>query len=175
MNLFFHHNIWLLLCLACISFIVLSIIRTSSRHKKNIVKSKKILLLIRSFNGEYHEAKIFTYLRKISPYVFEELLLTVFEERGFNTVRNKRYSGDGGLDGKVYNKNGELFLIQAKRYKGLINPKHIKEFQLCILKNQAKGGYFIHTGRTAKEHLNNFRYSNIDILSGNKLIKFIKN
>ncbi|MEX6059375.1 restriction endonuclease [Enterobacter hormaechei] len=39
------------------------------------------------------------YLRKIDPFVFEELLLEGFEAHGFRTIRNKRYTGDGGIDG----------------------------------------------------------------------------
>ncbi|WP_192840691.1 restriction endonuclease, partial [Enterobacter hormaechei] len=41
------------------------------------------------------------YLRKIDPFVFEELLLEGFEAHGFRTIRNKRYTGDGGIDGQV--------------------------------------------------------------------------
>ncbi|WP_407233716.1 restriction endonuclease [Escherichia coli] len=32
--------------------------------------------------------------------MFEELLLEGFEAHGFRTIRNKRYTGDGGIDGR---------------------------------------------------------------------------
>lgn len=164
------------ICIAIFFLTFCLIFRYQSRkHKLNIAKATKVLKTVRSISGEYHEAKIFTYLRKISPYVFEELLLSVFEEQGYKVLRNRRYSHDGGIDGKVY-KNGELYLIQAKRYKGFINPAHLKHFQLTIEKYKAKGGFFIHTGRTSKEQLNNFRNinNNVKILSGTKLIQFVK-
>ncbi|WP_248844390.1 restriction endonuclease [Escherichia coli] len=42
-----------------------------------------------------------------------------FESHGFRTIRNKRYTGDGGIDGQV--KCGKhRYLIQAKRYRGHI-------------------------------------------------------
>ena len=145
-----------------------------SRHKINIRKAQRVLLTIRAINGHYKEAKTFTYLRKISPYVFEELLLTVFQEHGFTISRNKRYSHDGGLDGQVYDNFGNLYLVQAKRYKGYINSKHLTDFQKCIYRKHAKGGYFIHTGKTGKDHLLNYRQSNIEILSGNRLLQFIE-
>ena len=40
------------------------------------------------------------YLRKIDPFTFEELLLEGFESHGFRTIRNKRHTGDGGIDGR---------------------------------------------------------------------------
>ncbi|MGS6531656.1 restriction endonuclease, partial [Enterobacter hormaechei] len=45
-------------------------------------------------------AQIINYLRKIDAFVFEELLLEGFEAHGFRTMRIKRYSGDGGIDGQ---------------------------------------------------------------------------
>ncbi|MGM8474744.1 restriction endonuclease, partial [Enterobacter hormaechei subsp. steigerwaltii] len=67
------------------------------------------------------------YLRKIDPFVFEELLLEGFEAHGFRTIRNKRYTGDGGIDGQVI--IGKYrYLIQAKRYRGHIALQHVQEF-----------------------------------------------
>lgn len=163
-----------LLLAASLLLLLFLVLFKSGKHQRNINTGKKVLLKIRSFNGPYREAQIFTYLRKISPYVFEELLLSIFQEKGYNITRNKRYSHDGGLDGKVF-RNNELYLIQAKRYKGHINPKHLSEFSNCVTRLKAKGGFFIHTGRTGKDQLTNFRYSNIEILSGQKLIDFLIN
>ncbi|PIJ42321.1 restriction endonuclease, partial [Serratia sp. OPWLW2] len=67
------------------------------------------------------------YLRKINPYVFEELLLLAFERQGYAVIRNTSYSGDGGLDGQVIIE-GKTYLIQAKRYGRTITPSHITSF-----------------------------------------------
>ncbi|MCS5932703.1 restriction endonuclease [Klebsiella pneumoniae subsp. pneumoniae] len=40
--------------------------------------------------------------------MFEELLLEGFEAHGFRTIRNKRYTGDGGIDGQVNNRKISL-------------------------------------------------------------------
>jgi restriction endonuclease Mrr len=40
-------------------------------------------------------------LRRISPYVFEELLLICRQDQGWQIQRNFSYSGDGGIDGRV--------------------------------------------------------------------------
>ncbi|WP_199192296.1 restriction endonuclease [Chlorogloea sp. CCALA 695] len=61
-------------------------------------------------------------LRKMNPYAFEELLLTCCQNQGWKIERNFKYSNDGGLDGRV-TIAGRLYLIQAKRYRGYINPR----------------------------------------------------
>lgn len=117
---------------------------------------------------------VFAYLRKIEPFVFEELLLTCFERQGFKIVRNTRYTGDGGIDGKVYI-DGGLYLIQAKRYSGDIKLLHLHEFAATIKSNRGVGGYFIHTGKTGKgcrNYLDQHPY--IQLISGQRLIEFIK-
>src|SRR3546814_11160707 len=40
-------------------------------------------------------------LRAMDPLAFEELLLEAFERRGHRVIRNRRYTGDGGIDGEV--------------------------------------------------------------------------
>ncbi|GJK49706.1 hypothetical protein TUM17560_20830 [Serratia marcescens] len=86
------------------------------------------------------------YLRKINPYVFEELLLLAFERQGYAVIRNASYSGDGGLDGQVIIE-GKTYLIQAKRYGRTITPSHITSFG-ALLRQYHCDGFFIHTGRT---------------------------
>lgn len=56
------------------------------------------------------------FLRKVDPYVFEEVLLLCFKERGYWVKRNNRHPGDGRFDGTVFNELGQKILIQAKRY-----------------------------------------------------------
>lgn len=146
--------------------------RKNPKHKKNIETSSEVLKKIRAFEGAYSSAKIFSYIRKISPYVFEELLLNVFEDNNFKVVRNKRYSGDGGIDGVVF-KDGNKYLIQAKRYSGNIQKRHIKSFEKIIIKERAEGGFFIHTGRTGKK-IPLEKSDKIKIISGERLVKFIR-
>ncbi len=85
----------------------------------------------------------------MNPYAFEELLLTCCHEQGWEIERNFKYSNDGGLDGRV-TIAGRLYLIQAKRYRGYINPKHIHDFNQVIQQEEAFGGFFIHSGKTGE-------------------------
>lgn len=90
-----------------------------------------------------------SYLRKINPYVFEELLLLALEKQGLEVIRNRSYSGDGGLDGQVFI-NGERWLIQAKRYSRSISPQHIQAFGKLLAREGCGGFLFIPVGRGVK-------------------------
>lgn len=155
-----------------LSLIFLSSITTTRKRKKkirNIEKGNRIIKRINEFEGEAKEAKTITYLRKIDAYVFEELLLSALERKGFQISRNKRYSHDGGIDGRV-TYNGQLYYIQAKRYSKYISLKHLEAFENIVGNNK---GLFIHTGKTGKETYNRFRNSNVTIISGSRLIALL--
>lgn len=106
-------------------------------------QARKVLAVLQRIE---HPGQKFSYLRKINPFTFEELVLTAFERRGVRVIRNKRYTGDGGIDGRIV-LDGEMVLIQAKRYSGAINPVHVAEFAR-ICQRQGMRGIFIHTGCT---------------------------
>lgn len=89
------------------------------------------------------------YLRKIDPFVFEELLLEGFEAHGFRTIRNKRYTGDGGIDGQVI--IGKYrYLIQAKRYRGHIALQHVQEFEKLLKRHNFVAVCFAIPGKPAQ-------------------------
>lgn len=114
-----------------------------------VKKAKEVLLKIRQFDTTKSHTGVINYLKKIDPFVFEELLLTCFKEAGCKIKRNRRYTGDGGIDGKVWI-SGKQHLIQAKRYKGHIKKSHVEEF-ISLCKRKRRHGLFIHTGRIGRE------------------------
>jgi restriction system protein len=115
---------------------------------------------------------LYARLRSMDPLAFEELLLESFERRGFRVIRNHRYTGDGGVDGKVMI-DGALWLIQAKRYTTAIRPEHVSAFNtLCRARNCH--GLLIHTGRTgpqSREFVGNS--SHVEIISGRRLLALV--
>lgn len=88
------------------------------------------------------------YLRKINPYVFEELLLLALERQGLTVVRNASYSGDGGTDGQVII-DDECWLIRAKRYSRAITPTHIRDFDQLLEQRTCCG---FHSHRADRTH-----------------------
>jgi restriction system protein len=140
------------------------------KHQQNIRRAELVLEQLR--DGEVQLPKAITILRKMNPYAFEELLLTCCQEQGWKIERNFKYSNDGGLDGRV-TIAGRLYLIQAKRYHGYINPKHIRDFYQVIQGEKAKGGFFIHTGKTGELSKGVLREYQISLLSGQRLVDFV--
>lgn len=112
------------------------------------------------------------YLRKIDPFVFEELVLEGFERRGCKVQRNKRYTGDGGIDGRFWIK-GNLYLVQAKRYSGHVSAAHLRDFCRLIDKQRCRG-IFVHTGRTGKMTREiGEAHAGVSIVSGEKLLQLV--
>jgi restriction system protein len=137
-----------------------------------VYSANKIIKNIRNNidNNKFEQGQIISYLRKIDPFIFEEILLSLMYERGFKIKRNKRYTGDGGSDGLCWI-DGKKTHIQAKRYSSYIKKSHFDEFKELIEKDKTKG-LFIHTGKTSKNILNE-KNEKLDIISGKSLISLI--
>jgi restriction system protein len=116
-------------------------------------------------------ARRIAYLRKIDPLVFEELVLDAFQKEGWIVQRSTRYSGDGGIDGRIF-QNGKWCGIQCKRYKGAIKTDHVKQFVRDLHKENLEYGFFVHTGRTPGSV--HYLSEQIEILSGQKLIRLLE-
>lgn len=122
----------------------------------------------------YSNAQKLTFLRRINPYAFEELVLLAFAGKGVPIKRNARYSGDGGIDGIVIIE-GEERPVQCKRYRSHVNVRHVEAFaELCH--RRGTRGFFVHTGRTGRASYSALgEYRNIEIISGEKLINLLSN
>ena len=119
------------------------------------------------------------YLRKDEPFIVEELVLSALDRReDIKIQRNKRYTGDNGVDGRFYIKNKEVnlkFVVQVKRYSSYINSKHLEEFHEQIIKEKAYKGLFVHTGKTSKNSLELSKNNDkLEIISGERLINLIR-
>lgn len=143
--------------------------RTARLHRRNRRKAGKA---IRRLNrGDMTPAQKMGYLRRIDPFVFEELTLTALGMNGYRPRRNRRYTGDGGTDGSV-RRHGRTYLVQCKRYTGYINPSDVEEFAtLCEIRG--KRGLFVHTGKTGRKSRDLARESRVRVISGDSLLAMI--
>ena len=145
-----------------------------NRHKHNWKKAHHILDKLNAFTGDNLEARKIGYLRKIYPFIFEEVLLYAMKLKGLKIIRNKKYTGDGGIDGKMIDQHKTKYLIQAKRYSSYINLAHVKEFGELVRRSKwAEKGLFIHTGKTGKGVYEELKNYPVKIVSGKKLIDLI--
>lgn len=139
------------------------------RHRRYQATAARVLQRLPQLDGDSHRL---VYLRKINPYVFEELLLMAFERQGYAVIRNASYSGDGGLDGQVII-GDKKYLIQAKRYGRTITPSHIQDFGALLLKSRCEV-FFIHTGRTG--HLSRAllqNHTHVHLVSDQRLLDLL--
>lgn len=145
--------------------------RAGNRHARYYRKAQALHGRFQS--GEMTGGRALMYLRKLNPYVFEELVLEALKDNGFRVCRNKRYSGDGGIDGRVF-KNGEEYYVQCKRYASHIDMQHVRDFvELC--RKDGKSGLFVHTGKTDRGAWNVLSDgpSTVEIISGGKLLNLL--
>ena len=139
------------------------------RHKRKQQQARRVLAKIQTLPAFGYKI---AYLRKIDPFTFEELLLEGFESHGFRTIRNKRYTGDGGIDGQVII-GKHRYLIQAKRYRGHIALQHVQEFDTLLKRHNCRG-LFCHTGKTgAASKAVSFASDRMEIISGQRLIDLL--
>lgn len=147
-------------------------IQAPVRHRWRRRQAKTMCAAFRGCDASQPPGRIYARLRAMDPLAFEELLLESFASRGHKVRRNRRYTGDGGIDGQVIIA-GQLWLIQAKRYAGAIRPEHVTAFG-AVCRARSLPGIFIHTGRTGElsraalagcEHL--------ELVSGGRLIALL--
>ncbi|KML70015.1 restriction endonuclease [Pectobacterium peruviense] len=143
------------------------------RHRRYRKTAERLLKRLPTLAGD---AQRFSYLRRVNPYVFEEILLLAMERQGLKVIRNASYSGNGGLDGQVFIK-GQRWLIQAKRYSRAIDPAHVEAFSVLLIQHRCCG-LFIHTGRTgakSKQHASSSHNNTFPlyIISGQQLLALL--
>jgi restriction system protein len=143
-------------------------------HIYRIKKAKQVLAKIKEiYSDKNNGGKAILYLRKINPYVFEELVLTAIENSNIRVIRNKSYSNDGGIDGIFKFKKGKV-VVQSKRYKGYINNKHVEELSSIVKQEGYLFGVFAHTGRTGEKAKNTVKLEkNMIFISGDLLLKIL--
>lgn len=143
---------------------------TSKRHRRRMAQAGNVRDLLSS--GSLLPAQAFAYLRKVNPYSFEELVLDGFEKAGYKVKRNARYSGDGGLDGRV-SKDGEEYLVQCKRYRGYISRQDVEDFsRVCT--RECRRGFFVHTGKTGEGSRETAgAFGNVNIISGGRMLSLV--
>jgi len=147
-------------------------------HRQNIQTAKLVLNQLReqilSVEPDQALKIVIGSLRRVDPFVFEELLLHCFKDAGYQVVRNERYTGDDGIDGRIY-RDGKLYYVQAKRYAGLIDATHLRAFEQTITNSYGvESGFFVHTGRTGNTAKTVSRQqSQVTLLSGMGLVDFV--
>lgn len=144
--------------------------RISRRHRARREQARKIRDTLG--NGSFSPAQAFSYLRKVNPYSFEELVLDGLEIDGYRVTRNRSYSGDGGIDGRAA-RGGKEYLVQCKRYRGYISRQDVEDFsRVCT--RECREGLFVHTGKTGDgSYETAASFGNVRIISGERMLRLV--
>ena len=140
-------------------------LRVPKSHRRRIRAADRALAKLSEIQSP---AARFAWLRKMDPFTFEEMILTALKREGAKIKRNRRYTGDGGADGRAVI-NGETHLIQAKRYSGHINAADVREFASLCAANGVKG-LFVHSGKTGGGSIVAMGSGVVRIVSGQGLL-----
>jgi len=151
--------------------------KVKTYEKWRIKASRLWLKRFRARALEFAPAQRLTFIRKTDPYLFEEILLSSFQERGYK-IQRMPFSHDGGKDGIVYLKDPNNFskdagvIIQAKRYKNNIHRHHVIELIETVKRDEhCTFGLFIHTGKTSSPIKSLIRSNkSIEMVSGTKAL-----
>lgn len=158
--------------LLIVAALVARITHVPLRHRWRRRQARTMCLAFRGADRAQPPGRIYTRLRAMDALAFEELLLESFAMRGHKVVRNRRYTGDGGIDGQVAIA-GQTWLIQAKRYASAIRPEHVEAFAL-ICSRRGMPGLFIHTGRTGGLSRGLLeRHQHVELISGERLLALL--
>lgn len=164
--------LWLSLLLFPLVILRLPFLRRSASQRRHIRYQRQACRVLNRLPLLRDDAARLVYLRKINPYVFEEVLLTAFSRQGYRIKRNPRYSGDGGTDGQVWI-NGGRWLIQAKRFSSCIQSSHVRDFAELVRSEQCHG-FFVHTGRTGEVSREALSASpHVTLISGGRLLTLL--
>lgn len=104
------------------------------------------------------EALLFIHCVESTPghQLFEDIACQIVAKKTGLRCEPTRYTGDGGIDGECYDKDGNLVaVIQAKRYRGTKRVNHIPVHQLigyCATHKVPKG-YLVTTSTFAQSGL----------------------
>lgn len=163
---------WLLALGLVLVALITCRLRAPIRHRWRRRQARIMCLQLQGVDRTQPPSLVYSRLRRMDPLAFEELLLECFERRGCRVVRNHRYTGDGGVDGKVLIQ-GKTWLVQAKRYASAIRPEHVDAFA-ALCRSKQMPGMFIHTGRTGPSSRTLIeRHAHIEIISGERLLALI--
>lgn len=144
-------------------------------HRRRVLRSRKILRELRAIRGEAASARAFCYLRRIDPLVCEEVVLSALEDAGAFVLRNRRYSGDGGLDGRCWlpGAGWGIHAVQVKRYDAAVIPAHLAALSKLVDEGGWAGGLFVHCGRTGPLSYAVLRGSRVALVSGKALLRLL--
>lgn len=148
-------------------------LRGMTGHHANQRQARRVLRAVRGFDEPGKAGRCLCYLRKVDPLVFEEVVMSAFEDAGFPVLRSRSYSGDGGVDGAFWSPQLGWLAVQVKRYRAHIDRQHVRDFGEAMRLRGFDGGLFVHTGRSGAGVYPELIEGGLCLLSGQRLVDLV--
>jgi len=115
-------------------------------------------------------------LREIKPSNFEKLIAKYFEARGYGNPQVIGQANDRGVDVLVTNPNGELELVQCKRYRtgNNIGSAVIQRIDSYMRTRHAARAWVVTTSDFTPEGKDEARITGVCTINGQELIKSLE-
>lgn len=142
------------------------------QHRRRVRQSRRVLSTLRRFKGPHAAAQAFSYLRQVDPLVFEEVAMSALEDAGALVLRSRRYTGDGGVDGRCWFPWAGLrtIAVQVKRFDAAVTPNDVRDFCAVVIDRGYAGGIFVHCGRSGPKTYDALRGRPVQLVSGQRLL-----
>ncbi len=117
----------------------------------------------------------FLLLREIDPLVFEDLVMAAYADTGADVRYTLHKYRDGGIDGEILHR-GQRYAMQAKRYRGRIDPGQVRQFVDLVRArgDRYAGGVLVHSGRTGNAAWTALDAGPVRMVSGQRLLALIR-
>ncbi|MCY4590031.1 MAG: restriction endonuclease [Alphaproteobacteria bacterium] len=117
----------------------------------------------------------FLQLRELDPLVFEDLVLAAYADTGASVQYTLHKYRDGGIDGEILHR-GQRYAMQAKRYRGRIDPGQVRQFVDLVRArgDRYAGGVLVHSGRTGSAAWTALDAGSVRMVSGQGLLALIR-
>lgn len=164
---------WLVTCASRLANAIR--LRGLPSHRRRVRRSRPVLRELRAMRGEALAARAFGYLRQVDPLVYEEVVMSALEDAGTFILRNRRYSGDGGVDGRCWlpRWHWHMHAVQIKRYGSAVAPPHVAALGQLVAHRRWAGGLFVHCGRTGPQSYAALRSARVTLISGDSLLRLL--
>lgn len=142
-------------------------------HRRRVRRSRHVLREIRRWRGDDVHARLFGYMRRLDPLVFEEVVLTALEDGGRLVLRNRAYTGDQGIDGWVRLSGFGWVPLQVKRFKSHVDNRAVEALGEIVRVRACAAGLFVHTGRSGTGVYRHLRSGRVVLISGQRLVDLL--
>jgi hypothetical protein len=113
------------------------------------------------------------HLKSLSPYEFETLVSRFFQFLGYRT-RPYEDRQDHGVDVVVYNGKGEKWIVQCKRYRGVVGEPILRDLMGAMIHENASRAFLMTTGTISHKARLWIEGKPITVYEGDALVRLFK-